>query len=112
MDSDEQLVRRMLKGDEYAIDEFVKKYYPVILKYCRKRLCEFHLAEDVTQEKSADDPMADRIADVIEQKWNQGDRGIRILLTRAYGVFFCYFPDSCLARWAFAGRWGFYWRVI
>lgn len=50
MDSDERLVRRMLKGDEGAIDEFVKKYYPVIFQYCRKRLWEFHLAEDVTQE--------------------------------------------------------------
>lgn len=44
-------------------------------------------AEKLREEEAAwSGPLtADRIADVIEQKWNQGNRGIRMLLTRAYG---------------------------
>lgn len=50
MDSDERLIRRMRKGDDSAIEEFVRKYYPAILAYCGKRLGSADLAEDMTQE--------------------------------------------------------------
>lgn len=50
MNSDERLLRRIIKGEDIAIEEFVRKYYPVILAYCKKRLRDRNLAEDVTQE--------------------------------------------------------------
>ncbi|MDO4324165.1 MAG: RNA polymerase sigma factor [Lachnospiraceae bacterium] len=50
MDSDSFLLRRMKNGDEAAIEEFVRKYYPVILKYCRYHIYDVNYAEDVTQE--------------------------------------------------------------
>lgn len=53
MDKDFLLVRKMKNGDEAAMEIFVRRYYPVILRYCR-----YHIAgssgsmnaEDVAQE--------------------------------------------------------------
>lgn len=50
MDADFSLLRRMRQGDEDAIEEFVRKYYPLILRYCRLHLTDTDEAEDVTQE--------------------------------------------------------------
>ena len=50
MDADFLLLRRMYQGDEGAIEEFVTKYYPSILRYCRFHLPDRDEAEDVTQE--------------------------------------------------------------
>lgn len=50
MDADFLLLRRMRQGDEDAIEEFVRKYYPLILRYCRLHLTDTDEAEDVTQE--------------------------------------------------------------
>ena len=50
MDGDYLLLHRMHQGDETAIEEFVRKYYPLILRYCRLHLWDDFLAEDVTQE--------------------------------------------------------------
>ena len=40
----------MGQGDEEAIEEFVKKYYPMLLRYCRLHLPETGEAEDAVQE--------------------------------------------------------------
>ena len=40
----------MGQGDEGAIEEFVKKYYPMLLRYCRLHLPETGEAEDAVQE--------------------------------------------------------------
>lgn len=48
MDPDVLLIRRMKAGEDAAIEEFVKKYYPKILRYCRLKVGNG--AEDVTQE--------------------------------------------------------------
>lgn len=50
MSEDTLLIRRMKNGDEDAIDEFVRKYYPQILQYCRLHSPDLHTAEDMTQE--------------------------------------------------------------
>ncbi|MDO5425574.1 MAG: RNA polymerase sigma factor [Eubacteriales bacterium] len=50
MDTDFFLIQRMKKGDDTAIDEFVRKYYPDILKYCWYHLGGNSCAEDLTQE--------------------------------------------------------------
>ena len=50
MDADFLLLHRMYQGDEKAIEEFVTKYYPMILRYCRFHLPDEGDAEDVTQE--------------------------------------------------------------
>lgn len=50
MSEDALLIRRMKNGDEDAIDEFVRKYYPQILQYCRLHSPDLHSAEDMTQE--------------------------------------------------------------
>ena len=34
MDGDFLLLRRMPNGDDQAIESFVRKYYPKILRYC------------------------------------------------------------------------------
>ena len=36
--SDEWLIRKIKRGDDFAINEFVEKYYPIILNYCKKRV--------------------------------------------------------------------------
>lgn len=53
MDADFLLLRRMHQGDEGAIEEFVRKYYPLILRYCCLHLWDAGEAEDVTQETFA-----------------------------------------------------------
>ena len=50
MDADFLLLRRMRQGDDMAIEEFVRKYYPFVLRYCRLHLWDAGEAEDVTQE--------------------------------------------------------------
>lgn len=50
MDLDLLAIRRMKNGDDDAIDGFVRKYYPAILRYCRLHLGDPALAEDMTQE--------------------------------------------------------------
>ncbi len=50
MNEDSRLIRRMKNGDEDAIEEFVRKYYPQILQYCRIHTCDQQSAEDMTQE--------------------------------------------------------------
>ncbi len=50
MGSDEGLIQRMKRGDDSAIEEFVRSYYPMIRAYCGKRLADPGLAEDLTQE--------------------------------------------------------------
>lgn len=50
MDIDFLLVQKMRMGDETAIETFVLKYYPKILKYCRLHIDDYGYAEDMTQE--------------------------------------------------------------
>lgn len=53
MDEDFWLIRRMKQGDEQAIEDFVRKYYPTILRYCRVHIQDLGYAEDMTQETFA-----------------------------------------------------------
>ena len=53
MDEDLILIRRMKNGDDGAIEEFVRKYYPRILGYCRVHIDDSGYAEDMTQETFA-----------------------------------------------------------
>lgn len=53
MDNDALLLHRVKKGDETAIEEFVRKYYPIILHYCCMHAPEQETAEDITQETFA-----------------------------------------------------------
>ena len=50
MDSDFLLIHRMKNGDDTAIETFVRKHYPVILRYCHLHLRDKSYAEDATQE--------------------------------------------------------------
>lgn len=50
MDADFLLIYRMKNGDDQAIDTFVRKYYPSILRYCRLHIKDYGYAEDMTQE--------------------------------------------------------------
>ena len=50
MDSDFLLIYRMKNGDDTAIETFVRKYYPAILRYCHLHLSDKSYAEDATQE--------------------------------------------------------------
>lgn len=50
MDADFLLIHKMKNGDEAAMEKFVQKYYPVVLKYCRYHMFSKELAEDLTQE--------------------------------------------------------------
>ena len=50
MDSDFLLIHRMKNGDDTAIETFVRKYYPVILRYCHLHINDKSYAEDATQE--------------------------------------------------------------
>ena len=50
MDADFRLIHRMKNGDDTAIETFVRKYYPVILRYCHLHLSDKSYAEDATQE--------------------------------------------------------------
>lgn len=53
MDADFFLIQRMRRGDDRAIEQFVRKYYDQILQYCRYHVHDHHYAEDVTQETFA-----------------------------------------------------------
>lgn len=53
MDADLLLILRMRQGDEEAVEAFVRKYYPVILRYCRVHIPDPGYAEDMTQETFA-----------------------------------------------------------
>ncbi|MGM9660854.1 MAG: RNA polymerase sigma factor [Faecousia sp.] len=53
MDADFLLLHRMQNGDDQAIDTFVQKYYPMILRYCRLHIKHTGFAEDLTQETFA-----------------------------------------------------------
>lgn len=50
MDADFGLFRRMKAGEDGAIEAFVRKYYPAVLRYCYLHLCDKGYAEDATQE--------------------------------------------------------------
>lgn len=50
MDMDFLLIQKMKNGDEAALEQFVYKYYPRILSYCRCHICSSELADDLTQE--------------------------------------------------------------
>ena len=50
MDTDFLLIHRMKNGDDTAIETFVRKHYPVILRYCHLHLSDKSYAEDATQE--------------------------------------------------------------
>jgi len=53
MDADFILLHRMRNGDEQAIEDFVRKYYPMILRYCHLHIRDTNYAEDLTQETFA-----------------------------------------------------------
>lgn len=50
MDTDFLLIHRMKNGDDQAIEIFVRKYYPSILRYCHLHIQDHGYAEDATQE--------------------------------------------------------------
>ena len=50
MDADFLLIHRMKNGDDTAIETFVRKYYPTILRYCHLHIRDHGYAEDATQE--------------------------------------------------------------
>lgn len=53
MDEDLTLIRKMRQGDDGAIEDFVRKYYPAVLRYCRVHIRDPLCAEDMTQETFA-----------------------------------------------------------
>lgn len=53
MDADFLLLHRMRNGDDEAIEDFVRKYYPMILRYCHLHIKDTGYAEDLTQETFA-----------------------------------------------------------
>ena len=53
MDADFILLHRMRNGDDQAIEDFVRKYYPMILRYCHLHIRDTGYAEDLTQETFA-----------------------------------------------------------
>jgi len=53
MDSDFLLLHRMRHGDDQAIEDFVRKYYPRVLRYCQLHIQDLGYAEDLTQETFA-----------------------------------------------------------
>lgn len=50
MQQDFLLIRKMQSGDEQAMENFVQKYYPQILQYCRYHCPDREWAQDLTQE--------------------------------------------------------------
>ena len=50
MDTDFLLIHRMKNGDDEAVETFVRKYYPVILRYCHLHIKDQSYAEDAAQE--------------------------------------------------------------
>lgn len=53
MDTDSRMIRKVKNGDEAAMEAFVRKYYPDILRYCRCHVPDFFAAQDLTQETFA-----------------------------------------------------------
>ena len=53
MDADFLLLHRMRNGDDQAIEAFVRKYYPMILRYCHLHIRDLGYVEDLTQETFA-----------------------------------------------------------
>lgn len=53
MDADFLLIHRMKNGDDEAIEIFVRKYYPSILRYCNLHIKDSGYAEDMAQETFA-----------------------------------------------------------
>lgn len=53
IDPDFLLIQKMRMGDDKAIEAFVKKYYPDILKYCQTHVSDRGHAEDLTQDTFA-----------------------------------------------------------
>ena len=47
------LLHRMRNGDDHAIEDFVRKYYPRVLRYCHLHIYDTGYAEDLTQETFA-----------------------------------------------------------
>lgn len=43
-------VRKMKNGDEEELENFVREYYPAILRYCYRHVFDADEAEDMTQE--------------------------------------------------------------
>ena len=50
MDSDFFLIQKMKNGDDGAVENFVRKYYPKIFQYCLLHIRDRGDAEDLTQE--------------------------------------------------------------
>ena len=53
MDADFLLLHRMRNGDDQAIEVFVRKFYPRVLRYCHLHIRDQGIAEDLTQETFA-----------------------------------------------------------
>lgn len=53
MTSDFVLVQKIRNGDNYAGNQFVEKYYPLIFQYCFLHIHNHECAEDITQETFA-----------------------------------------------------------
>ena len=53
MDADFLLLHRMRHGNDQAIEDFVRKYYPMNLRYCQLHIQDLGYAEDLTQETFA-----------------------------------------------------------
>ena len=50
VDGDFLLIQRMRLGDEEAVEQFVRKHYPAILRYCRLHAGDAGYGEDLAQE--------------------------------------------------------------
>lgn len=50
MDKDFLLIRKIKNGEEAAMDAFIRKYYPVIFRYCSYHISDVGYAEDMVQE--------------------------------------------------------------
>ena len=48
--SDEELIERIRQGDRNAADELIRRYNPLIFRYCLYRCGNKETAEDLTQE--------------------------------------------------------------
>ena len=53
MDPDFLLLHQMRNGDDQAIEDFVRKYYPRVLRYCHLHIRDLGYVEDLTQETFA-----------------------------------------------------------
>ena len=53
MDGDFLILHRMQNGDDQAIESFVRKYYPKIMRYCHLHIKDSGFTEDLTQETFA-----------------------------------------------------------